>query len=229
MRVFLFSSLLLAACTTVPAAAPQAAPSAPAAAPQAASSAPADLPAVLSGEGRLDCTISAKKNGRQTLALREGVGLEFDVEVSPIVDGVVNQKGPTAGGSYRFTSHLAKPGKGTLAGVGEIDIEVLDTKVNVEMNRYRQAGGAGTELTFSSEDMARRGVYVEFAGRGRSKKGEVYAFRVTLGPPGSGSGGSVQPASNAAMAPIQSKMVVVQAPTTAVVSHVTTTVERAAP
>jgi hypothetical protein len=186
-------------------------------------------PAVLSGEGRLDCTISAQKNGRQKLALREGVGLEFDVEVSPIVDGVVNQKGPEAGGSYRFTSHLAKPGHGTLAGVGEIDIDELETRVNVEMNRYKQAGGPGTELSFSSEDMARRGVYIEFGGRGRSKKGEVYSFRVTLGAAGAGSGGSVQPASNATTAPIQSKMVMVQAPTTTVVSHVTTTLERVSP
>ena len=90
--------------------------------PGSQASPPGPPPAVLSGEGRLDCTISAQRNGHQKLVLREGVGLEFDVEVSPIVDGVVNQKGPEAGGSYRFTSHLAKPGHGTLAGVGEVDL-----------------------------------------------------------------------------------------------------------
>lgn len=218
LLVVLVSSIAFAACGGSPQPGPQAPP--PLGSP----------PAVLSGDGRLDCTISAQKNGHQKLALREGVGLEFDVEVSPIVDGVVNQKGPDAGGSYRFTSHLAKPGHGTLAGVGEIDIEELETKVNVEMNRYKQAGGPGTELTFSSEDMAKRGVYVEFGGRGRSKRGEVYSFRVTLGPAEPGSGGSVQPASNATTAPIAAKMVIVQAPTTTVVmSHVKTSVERVAP
>jgi len=220
MRALLFAPLFVAAACGGAPPGPQASPQA---SPQGAP------PAVLSGEGRLDCTISAQKNGHQKLVLREGVGLEFDVEVSPIVDGVVNQKGPKVGGSYRFTSHLAKPGHGTLAGVGEVDIEELETKVNVEMNRYEQAGGPGTELTFTSDDMARRGVYVEFGGRGRSKKGEVYTFRVTLGAATAGSGGSVQPASNAASAPIQSKMVIVQAPTTTVVSHVTTTLEKVAP
>jgi hypothetical protein len=216
MRALLLTSIFVAGCGGSPR-------------PPEAQASAGPPPAVLSGDGRLDCTISSRQNGRQKLVINQGVGLEFDVEVSPIVDGVVRQKGPEAGGSYRFTSHLAKPGHGTLAGVGEIDIEELETRVNVEMNRYKQAGGPGTELTFSSEDMARRGVYVEFGGRGRSKKGEVYTFRVTLGPPGPGSGGSVQPASNAETAPIAAKAVIVQAPQTTVVSRVTTTVEKASP
>ncbi len=161
--------------------------------------------------------------------MNSGQGLEFDVSVSPIVDGVVNTKGEGKGGSYRFTSHLAKPGKGMLSGVGEVTIDELETKVNVEMDRYKQPAGAGTELTFSSEDMAKRGIYIEFSGRATAKNGEHYGFKVTLGAPAAGSGGKVMPSTAATTAPIQSKMVIVQAPQTTVVtsgSKVTTTVNK---
>jgi hypothetical protein len=173
---------------------------------------------VLSGDGHLDCTISSKDNGRQKLVMRSGQGLEFDVTVSPIVDGTVRTKGPDKGGSYRFTSHLAAPGTGTLSGVGVVTLEELETKVNVEMQRYDQPAGPGTELSFRSEDMASRGVYIEFAGKARAANGDKYAFKITLGAAGAGSGGKVMPASDAANAPIQSKMVVVVAPATTVVT-----------
>jgi hypothetical protein len=179
---------------------------------------PSSPPIVETGEGHLDCTISATRNGAQKLVLQKGTGLEFDVAVSPIVDGVVQTRGPIAGGAYRFTSHLAAPGKGTLAGVGPVTIDALDTKVNVEMNRYNQPGGPGTELSFSSEDMALRGIYIEFAGTARAENGDRYAFRVTLGAPGPGSGGKVTPAGPENSAPIMSKMVVVVAPQTTVVT-----------
>src|SRR5262245_32110253 len=111
-------------------------------------------PVIHSGKGLLYCSISAKENGAQKLTIQEGTGLEFDVAVSPIVDGTLQTKGPDKGGAYRFSSHLAKPGTGTLAGVGPVTIDALETKVNVEMDRYSQPGGPGTELTFSSNDMA---------------------------------------------------------------------------
>lgn len=110
-------------------------------------------PAVLGGNGKLDCTISRSEPGHQKLSLINGQGLEFDVQVSPILDGVVRTKGPALGGSYAFTSHLAGPGKGTLSGVGDVTIDELDTKVNVAMLRYKQPDGPGSELTFSSADM----------------------------------------------------------------------------
>jgi hypothetical protein len=204
-------------------------PSAPVAAHQPAETGttaaePQPPPAVLSGEAHLDCTISSKSNGHQKLVLAGGQGLEFDITVSPIVDGVVDTAGPDRGGSYRFTSHLAAAGSGELSGVGAVQFDELDTKVNVAMKRYKQPKGAGTELTFSSEDMASRGIYVEFAGKAHAKTGERYAVRVTLGQPGSGSGGSVTPATDAAHAPIQAKAVIIRAPMTTVVT--TTTVQK---
>jgi hypothetical protein len=196
----------------------QAPPPAQPAPQQAAAAEPGPPPSVLSGDGHLDCTISAKENGHQKLQLKGGQGLEFDVAVSPIVDGVVETKGPDQGGSYHFTSHLAGAGKGTLSGVGDVTLEQLETKVNVEMNRYDQPKGPGTELTFRSEDMARRGVYIEFSGKAVAPSGDRYAFKITLGAAGPGSGGKVQPASDASKAPIVAKMVVVEAPSMTVVT-----------
>jgi hypothetical protein len=225
--IFLALAFAIAACggDAPPAQSPQQAP--PPAQPakpvpvvdQATSPYP---PAVLTGDGDLVCNISAKENGNQKLTLRGGSGLEFDAAVSPIVDGTVQTKGPSKGGTYRFTSHLAKPAKGKLAGVGDVDIEELETKVSVEMNRYQQAGGPGTELTFSSQDMSPRGIYIEFVGRAKAQNGDKYAFRVNLGPATGGSG-KVQPQDANDNSRIVAKMVIVQAPTMTVV---TTTIQK---
>ena len=186
--------------------------------PAVADEAPALPPVILTGNGYLYCSISARENGRQQLSVEEGTGLAFDVEVSPIVDGTVHTEGPEKGGAYRFTSHLAKPGKGTLAGVGPVTILALETKVNVEMNRYQQPGGPGTKLTFVAADMAARGIYIEFAGQARAEGGDRYAFRITLGKPGNGSGGNVVPAGPGFNAPILGKGVMIRAPQTTVVT-----------
>jgi hypothetical protein len=185
-------------------------------------------PAVLNGDAELQCDISSRANGRQVLKLMSGQGLEFDATVSPIVDGVVQAKGPDRGGAYRFTSHLVGGAKGVLSGVGEVALESLEAKVNVAVDRYQQPHGAGTELTFTAADMSARGIYVEFAGRARAANGERYAFRVTLGAPGAGSGGRVQPETDAIEAPAAAKMVSIHAPVTTVVSSVgaTTTVQK---
>ena len=189
--------------------------------PETASPADADFPpAVLSGEAELQCTISSSSNGHQTLRLTSGQGLEFDAVVSPIVDGVVEAHGPEHGGSYRFTSHLVDGAKGTLSGVGAISLDTLETKVNVAMDRYKQPGGPGTELSFEAADMAARGIYVEFTGRALAENGESYAFRVTLGAPGAGSGGKVVPSSNAYRSNVVQKMVTIEAPQTTVVSTI---------
>jgi hypothetical protein len=172
---------------------------------------PADPPAVLTGEGELHCTIDARANGRQQLEITSGGGLEFDAVVSPIVDGTVTANGPDKGGAYRFTSHLAAPAKGKLPGTGDVEIDELETKVAVEMKRYQQPGGRGTNLTFTSDDMSRRGIYVEFAGKAHTASGERYSFRVNLGAPIEGSG-KVTPANDNAIAPMAAKVVYIRAP-----------------
>jgi hypothetical protein len=219
MRAFLFPlCVTFAACAAPAEGGPE--PARPLASPRDPEAEASPFPpAVLSGEGELHCTISAKENGRQLLVLRGGSGLEFDAVVSPIVDGTVQTKGPAEGGTYQFTSHLAQPAKGKLAGVGDVEIDTLETRVSVGMKRYQQPGGPGTELSFTSADIAARGVYIDFAGRARSALGERYAFRITLGVATEGSG-KVQPADSSLNAPIYAKMVVVVAPTTTVVTTV---------
>jgi hypothetical protein len=181
-------------------------------------------PSVLTGVGDLICDINSKQNGHQKLTIVNGGGLEFDVAVSPIVDGVVATDGEDKGGSYRFTSHLAtKAATAKLPGVGVFDLDELETKVIVEMKRYKQPAGKGTALSFTSADMSQRGIYVEFAGRGHAKNGEKYAFRVNLGPPSDGRG-KVTPGGPEARAEVYAKVVEVRAPITTVL--VTTTVDQ---
>jgi hypothetical protein len=181
-------------------------------------------PAVLTGDGELQCDISARSNGRQILSIVNGGGLEFDAVVSPIIDGTVTTRGPEKGGLYRFSSHLARPAKGRLPGRGEVEIEELETRVSVEMKRYRQPRGRGTELSFHSSDMATRGIYVEFVGHGRAPDGERFTFRINLGAPTDGKG-QVVPADDNEISNIASKVVTFRAPTNTVL--VTTTVQRA--
>jgi hypothetical protein len=186
----------------------------------------ADLPippAVLTGDGELVCTISSKENGHQKLTIIGGGGIEFDAVVSPIVDGRVIAHGPDKGGAYQFTSHLAKPGRASLPGVGKFELDELETKVAVEMKRYRQPGGRGTALSFVSADMANRGIYVEFAGRGHAANGEQFTFRVNLGAPTDGNG-TVVPVDNNEASGVMNKMVTIRAPTTTVL--VTTAFQR---
>ena len=170
-------------------------------------------PAVLTGDGELTCNISDKENGHQKLSISHGGGLEFDAVVSPIVDGRVATAGPEKGGSYKFTSHLAKPATGTLPGVGKIDLDELETKVVVEMTRYQQPKGKGTQLSFTSRDMSGRGIYVEFSGRGHAANGEKYSFRVNLGAPTDGHG-RIDPADDNDDSHMVAKMVYVRAPLT---------------
>jgi hypothetical protein len=180
-------------------------------------------PAVLTGEAKLVCNIDAKRNGVQRLALSEGGGVEFDAEVTPILDGTVHLQGPDKGGVYRFTSHLAKPAPGKLSGVGEVTVDELETKVSVTIQRYAQPGGPGTELSFRSEDMARLGIYVEFAGTAHPASGgpdERYAFRTTLGPSKKGEG-RVRPSDANDNSNLVAKAVIIEAPVTTVVESVT--------
>jgi hypothetical protein len=180
-------------------------------------------PAVLTGDGELVCNISSSENGHQKLTIVKGGGIEFDAMVSPIVDGRVIAHGPDKGGAYQFTSHLAKPGQASLPGVGKFDLDELETKVSVEMSRYLQPAGRGTAISFVSADMASRGIYVEFAGRGHAKNGEQFTFRVNLGAPTGGSG-TVRPTNDNEISGVMNKMVEIRAPETTVL--VRTTFER---
>jgi hypothetical protein len=209
MRALLRSSLLLfAGCATT---SPRLDPGAP--------------PTVLTGEVGLVCNIDSQKEGVQRLTITEGGGIEFDAAVTPIVDGTVHLKGPDQGGVYRFTSHLARPVPAKLSGVGDVTLESLETKVSVTVVRYQQAGGPGTELSFRSEDMERRGIYIEFAGAARSPAGERYAFKTTLGAVHKGEG-KVRPRDANYNSNLVAKAVMVEAPAVTTVIQSRTEVQR---
>jgi hypothetical protein len=173
-----------------------------------------DVPSVLLGDASLTCNIDWKTNGVQRLKLNKGGGIEFDAEVSPIVDGTVTF-GKDGSARYRFTSHLAKPAKGSMSGVGDVEFESLETKVSVDVTRFDQPGGAGTPFSFTSADISDRGVYVEFSGIAKGRGGERHAFRVNLGPVTKGSG-KVEPADANISTKLRQKKVLVDAPTTTV-------------
>jgi hypothetical protein len=191
-----------------------------------APNAPRPPPAVVTGAARLTCNIDTAKNGIQKLELVRGAGIEFDAVVLPIVGGTVRVKGPDKGGSYGFTSQLAEPAKGKLTGIGEVTIQEMETKVTVELEKYVQPDGPGTPLRFSTQDLAKRGIYVEFSGWALGRDGKKHAFRVNLGPPEEGSG-EVQPRDSSFDTNIVAKTVIMEAPTMTVVDSipVTTTIE----
>lgn len=175
-----------------------------------------ELPRVLVGQADLICDISARANGIQRLMVREGGGLSFAATVSPLVDGIVEQRGSEKGALYSFTSKLAKPARGTLSGIGDVSIEELSTKVSVTINRYDQEKAGGT-LRFVSGDLINKDVYVEFSGVAVNGK-DRYEFNINMGPVLFGSG-SVQPASANYRTTLDKKAVTLHAKTTTVVAR----------
>ena len=71
---------------------------------------------MLTGDGDLVCDISAKENGHQKLTIVAGGGLEFDVAVSPIVDGTVTTEGPDKGRLVPVHVAPRQAGQGQAAG-----------------------------------------------------------------------------------------------------------------
>lgn len=183
-------------------------------------------PLVLMGTGRLDCTISNRENGRQQLTLTSGSGVAFDVAVTPILDGVVEIKdgkltgtlrqaqGPKTVASsalnYRFTSHLANSRTFSVSGLSKVELIHLETKVSVNARKFRQDGGPGTAIAFTSDEMERQGVYIEFRGLFREiETKKRFTFRTIMGPP-TGGEGLVTPTDSNRMSRIEAKRVMVE-------------------
>lgn len=169
-------------------------------------------PLVFLGSGRLECTISSKDNGRQQLKLTAGAGVDFDISVTPILDGILEikdgrlvskeadvtdeskapQRAKAKGArslNYRFTSNLAHTRNFRVSSFGPVALEHMETRVSVNARRFRQEGGPGTTVSFNSDDMDKQGVYIEFRGIFREKDtGKRHAFRTVMGPPSDGSG-----------------------------------------
>ena len=65
----------------------------------------------------------------------------------------------------------------------------MKAEVAVDVNRYQQPGGKGTEIHFTGSDIDTNGAYVEFTGLFvRKSDGKRFPFRVLFGNVGDGQG-----------------------------------------
>lgn len=172
---------------------------------------------VVAGVAELICNISSKENGVQKLTFAKGGGVEFDAVVGPLVDGTVEQRGTEKGARYSFTSHLAKPATGRLAGIGDVTISSLTTRVSVEVKRYQQTK-AGAPFTFSTGDFVDNDVYVEFVGIATKGK-DKFNFTITLGQVEKGEG-KVHPLNENFKTTLLEKQVKILAKATTIISPI---------
>jgi hypothetical protein len=162
-------------------------------------------PLVFTSKAWLDCSISSTKRGRQTLRTTSGQGFTFDMEMLPIKDGQVNLKSP--GMMYKFNAFPSHRVPARFSGLGEGTITMMKAEVEVDVKRFQQPGGPGTEIKFTGADMNPDSAYVEFTGLFvRSSDRKRFPFRVLFGSAPSG-GGSVIPGSSRPQASLRAKSV----------------------
>jgi len=137
-------------------------------------------PLVFNSTATLDCKISATGLGRQIMKTVSGQGFDFDAIMLPIKEGWVKLKKP--GMNYQFTSYPSNAIPATLKGIGEGMITEFQAEVEVDVRRYDQPGGPGTEISFNSSDIVNDAAYVEFTGVFvRQKDKKEFPFRVLFG------------------------------------------------
>ena len=164
-------------------------------------------PLIFTSKAWLDCSISSSRNGRQFLQTTQGQGFTFDMTMLPIRKGEVQLKSP--GMLYKFDAYPDKATAARFTGIGAGTITAMKAEVEVDVKRFKQAGGPGTEIRFTAADLNPDSAYVEFTGlfvRTRDKK--RFPFRVVFGSAPAG-GGSVTPGSSQPKAPLVSKSVMV--------------------
>lgn len=167
-------------------------------------------PLVFSSRATLDCAISSTKNGRQVMRTVAGQGFDFDTAMRPIKDGKVKLAG--AGMHYEFNSFPTGAVPATFKGLGDGTITEMKAEVAVDVKRFQQPGGAGTDIRFHAEDIDANGAYVEFTGVFvRRRDAKRFPFRVLFGSVTDG-GGSVVPAGAGSEVPMVSKSVTLGTP-----------------
>lgn len=149
-------------------------------------------PLVFHSVATLDCSISSTKPGRQVMTTVGGQGFTFDAPMLPIKDGSVKVQEP--GMHYKFNSFPAAAVPATFQGLGRGTITAMKAEVEVDVKRYRQPGGPGTDIKFSAVDINADGAYVEFTGVFvRTSDAKRFPFRILFGRVPAG-GGDVFPA-----------------------------------
>jgi len=148
-------------------------------------------PLVVSSTATLDCSISSTKPGRQVMTTVGGQGFTFDAPMKPIDGGKVKLQG--SGMHYEFNSFPTHEVTATFSGIGSGRITSMKTEVAVDVARFSQPGGPGTNIHFTASDIDPNGAYVEFTGVFvRDRDNKPFPFRVLFGHVTAG-GGDVTP------------------------------------
>lgn len=162
-------------------------------------------PLVFSSRAWLDCSISSTANGRQILRTVSGQGFTFDAPMRPIKGGLVKLKAP--GMLYKFDAFPTGVVPARFSGLGAGVLTEMKTEVEVDVKRYEQPGGPGTNIRFRAPDINGDAAYVEFTGVFvRTGDRKRFPFRVLFGSVPTG-GGNVTPGSSRPEAPLMSKSV----------------------
>jgi hypothetical protein len=144
-------------------------------------------PLIFASRALLECSISSTQAGRQTLRTVNGQGFDFDMSMVPIKDGLVKLQPP--GMRYQFTAFPSNKVPAEFKGLGKGTIIEMKTEVEVEVNRFTQPGGPGTEIRFTAADINGDAAYVEFTGLFvRASDNKRFPFRVLFGSVSAGSG-----------------------------------------
>jgi len=162
-------------------------------------------PLVFTSRAVLECSISSSKPGRQTMHTVSGQGFEFDMSMLPIKDGAVEVQSP--GMRYKFTAFPSNRIPAEFKGIGKGTIMQMKAEVEVDVKRFTQPAGPGTEIRFDASQINADAAYVEFTGLFvRAADQKCFPFRVLFGSVTDG-GGVVVPSSPADVTGLLSKMV----------------------
>jgi len=134
-----------------------------------------------------------------------GQGFEFDMSMLPISDGAVELKAP--GMRYKFTAFPSARIAAEFKGIGKGTITQMKAEVEVDVNRFRQPAGPGTEIRFDAAEINADAACVEFTGLFvRATDQKRFPFRVLFGSVTDGSG-VVIPSSTSEISGLLSKSV----------------------
>jgi hypothetical protein len=161
-------------------------------------------PLVFSSEAYLQCSISSTQEGRQVMTTTLGQGFSFEAVMRPITKSELQLKG--AGMRYKFDAFPSKAFPARFAGLGEGVVTEMKAEVEVEVKRFQQQGGSGTEISFGAEDIDQNAAYVEFTGVWVRNDKKRFPFRVLFGRVQGGEG-HVRPTDDQPSSHIMSKAV----------------------
>jgi len=162
-------------------------------------------PLVFSSTATLDCSISSTQPGRQVMTTVGGQGFNFDAPMKPIDGGTVKLHG--SGMHYEFNSFPTHEVPATFSGIGSGKITSMKTEVAVDVARFSQPSGPGTNIHFTASDIDPNGAYVEFTGVFvRDRDNKPFPFRVLFGHVTTG-GGDVTPSGSGPVTGLMQKRV----------------------